>query len=244
MAKGHSSTRTATVSKRNDGFRTKVTSTHHKGLALICDGVNHFLQPRSKAYRALLVRRPQKLHNIQRAVDQLAKWGRFRPDDDSAREVVEASLEFELDLADKAHHLASLAVQAGLPHALGLQIEEDFVKLGAVLTNLVPFKRACLSLNIVGENSCSRWHRDHDIGRGLITYNSRGTQFVDHQGNLSAGFVPHQSWVHSAKAGDILFMKGTKFPASPNGLVHRSPPVCWHEDGTVVNRLLLKIDLD
>jgi hypothetical protein len=211
-----------------------------------------FLQPKSKAYRALLVHRPRKRWDIQREVDQLAKSGRFNEDDESGRQVVEASLgsqtrgqHFALDLSKKAHRLASLAVQAGLPEDLGSEIEQDFKQIGTVLMKLVPtFKEVSLTLNIVGENSCSRWHRDHYVGRGVVTYNSCGTQYVDHRGDLGAGISPHQSKILSANAGDVLFMKGTLFPTTPNALVHRSPPVLWHEDGTVVNRLLLKVDLD
>merc|ERR1712194_305404 len=122
----------------------------------------------------------------------------------------------------------------------------DFKQLGTVLMKAVPtFKRVSLTLNIVGKNSCSRWHRDHAVGRAIVTYNSCGTQYVDHQGDLRSELAQEsvdQSKVVSANVGDILFMKGTKFPATPNGLVHRSPPILWHEDGTVVNRLLLKVD--
>ena len=28
-----------------------------------------------------------------------------------------------------------------------------------------------LQLNVVGTNVCTRWHRDYNIGRAIITYN-------------------------------------------------------------------------
>ena len=42
----------------------------------------------------------------------------------------------------------------------------------------------------------------------------------------------------------MIFIKGTKFPGvSGSGLVHRSPDKRFHEDGRIVNRLVLKVDV-
>ena len=44
--------------------------------------------------------------------------------------------------------------------------------------------------------------------------------------------------------GDMLFMKGRRFPGAGAGaLVHKSPEKRYHPDGRVIHRLLLKIDL-
>merc|ERR1719313_1086900 len=109
-----------------------------------------------------------------------------------------------------------------------------------------------LKLDIMGLNNCARWHRDQYMGRAVVTYNSSGTQIVaedhvDHDalrtGGKKDGIVPDASKIVNANVGDILFMKGTKYPTSPNGLIHRSPPTRFHKDGNPVNRLLLKVDV-
>merc|ERR1712113_1074308 len=105
----------------------------------------------------------------------------------------------------------------------------------------------------MGANACSKWHRDNYIGRAVITYNGSGTEFVDHSNvnwevmeNRGADDqrIRDKSKILSSSVGDIPFMKGLVFPDTPNGLVHRSPEIRWHADGTVVNRLLLKVDLE
>lgn len=47
----------------------------------------------------------------------------------------------------------------------------------------------------------------------------------------------------AVEVGDMLFMKGKLFPTAPNGLVHKAPEKRYHEDGRVVNRLVLKVDV-
>ena len=33
-------------------------------------------------------------------------------------------------------------------------------------------------LELMGEHNCPRWHRDSYIGRGIISYNLSGTQYI------------------------------------------------------------------
>ena len=56
--------------------------------------------------------------------------------------------------------------------------------------------------------------------------------------------IRDQGHVEAAGTGDILFMKGTKFPVGATGLVHKSPPVSLdRRTGRALNRLVLKIDV-
>jgi len=213
----------------------------------MCEGIAEFLQPKGRAYRGLLVRRPQDGRDIQRHVDKIAKSDAFNGEDRALQEEIDVccTKDFALDLSKKAQRLATLAVRAGLPKETGCQIEQDFEEIGAVMMKLVPTaKQMLLKLDIMGENACSRWHRDNYVGRAVSSYNESGTQFIhnDHVNmmqlenrGLNPGIVPDQSRILNAGVGDILFMKG---------LVHRSPPPRWRADGTIVNRLLLKVDLN
>lgn len=244
---------------RKETVCLKASSTCSKGPALICKNINDVLQPIARDYRGLLVQRPQIRRDIQQHVDNLAEYGAFG-EDRAAGEQVEVPVgkskdHIAFDLSKKACRLASLAVQHGIPKDIGWRIQSDFEEIGMVLTKLVPTARKIdLGLVIVGENSCHRWHRDHDVCRALITYNHCGTQFVDHDhvslrpsgngGISSTAMVGDESRVCTAGVGDILIMKGTRFPTTPNGLVHRSPETCWHADGSLANRLLLRVALD
>lgn len=51
------------------------------------------------------------------------------------------------------------------------------------------------------------------------------------------------SKVREINVGDLFFIKGNGFPTGEKGLVHKSPPVQYHPDGFVKNRLVLKVDV-
>ena len=44
----------------------------------------------------------------------------------------------------------------------------------------------------MGEHTCPRWHRDHYCGRGIVSYNLSGTQYVAEVGAPSVGrwYIP------------------------------------------------------
>lgn len=225
------------------------------GPALVCEDVETFLDPKCHDYRGLLIKRPEIQYNVQRHVDNLAKSYAF-----GAEQSVQADIQLQntfnlaLEISKKAHTLASFAVQHGLPKDLGFQIQQDFEQIGMVLPSLAPTaSKLILKLDIMGEHVCTRWHRDHYIGRAVVSYNSCGTMYIcnDHvdmhkltHGCDNAGIVPDESYAFTAGVGDILFMKGGLFPDTPNGLVHKAPEIRYHADGSIVNRLVLKVDLN
>jgi hypothetical protein len=247
---------TAATTKKPNAGCVKVAPTVRKGPAVLCKDVKEMLQPKGRIYPALLVQRGLKQFDIQQHVDKLAKSGAFGMEQ-SAQEKVELPWETErlaFDLSKKAKRLVAFAVQHGLPKEFGPQIQQDFEEIGMTLAKLVPTaRRLLLKLDIMGASVCAKWHRDNYIGRAVITYNGNGTEFVDHNNvnwdvmeNRGADEqrIRDKSKILSSNVGDILFMKGLLFPGTPNGLVHRSPEICWHADGSVVNRLLLKVDLE
>ena len=104
-----------------------------------------------------------------------------------------------------------------------------------------------------GENSCSRWHQDHYAGRAIVSYTGEvGTEYtgddnVNFKAQMGGGdnsaIIKCGDGIERVDVGDILFIKGVKFPQGAAGLVHKSPEPRYHADGRVVHRLLLKVDV-
>ncbi|CAE7172371.1 unnamed protein product, partial [Symbiodinium necroappetens] len=109
-----------------------------------------------------------------------------------------------------------------------------------------------LKLELIGEKSCKRWHRDFWCARAIVTYNTAGTLYtgdenvnfweLEHKGT-NERIIRDNSEIHSAGVGNILFIKGMKYPDPVKGLIHRSPEAQYHDSGLVRNRLVLKVDV-
>ena len=51
------------------------------------------------------------------------------------------------------------------------------------------------------------------------------------------------SQTQQAAVGDILLIKGTKFPKVSNALVHKSPAKRYDGAGKILSRVVLKVDV-
>lgn len=117
-----------------------------------------------------------------------------------------------------------------------------------------------LQTEIIGRNSCSRWHQDNYVGRVLVTYTGPGTWAVDDrevdydQLALTRGapteisdpaIVPAFGKIKKTPTNAVLLMKGDAWPGITRpGLTHKSPNVPRDEHGEpVLKRLILKVDL-
>jgi hypothetical protein len=224
---------------------------------LFCNDIEEWSRPNCARFHGMIIPRPQSWGWIQDHIDTLAESGAFGPEL-SLQEVVHLSRfrrapqRLEAELSQKAMRLVGLAVSSGLPPEMGRQVEQDFKQIGMVMSRMAPASKMFLKLDIMGTSTCSRWHQDQYTGRAVVSYNLCGTDYVDHEhvdfwelkncGNNDC-VVRDSSKVLAADVGDVLFMKGTKFPTVANGLVHRSPEKLFHANGNVMNRLLLKVDL-
>jgi len=188
-------------------------------------------------------------------VDLLARKGAFGPEETLHDSVCVCSSEASLtdELSMTARRLVRLAVDSGLPKTLGQQIQLDIEEIGMALVKLLPATTdVIMKLEVVGENTCKRWHQDNYTGRAIVTYNLCGTQYTAHDnvnfwefenGGKNDRIILDQSQVLSAHPGDILFMKGKTFPGTANGLVHKAPVTLYHPNGAIMNRLCLKVDV-
>ena len=103
------------------------------------------------------------------------------------------------------------------------------------------------------DKGCVKWHTDYYVGRAIVSYTGAvGTEYtkdfnVNFQELKHCGMKDHiirnVKEIESVGVGDILFIKGKKYRHGGKPLVHRSPEARYHEDGRVLNRLLLKVDV-
>ena len=77
-----------------------------------------------------------------------------------------------------------------------------------------------IKVELIGANSCRKWHHDHFVGRSIVTYTGlQGTTFCDSPVMSLEQIVKSEAMatVASAEVGDILFMKGAKYDADGDG---------------------------
>jgi hypothetical protein len=226
------------------------------GTVFLCSYVEDWLQEESKRYRCLHVPRPLAWDAEQQEVVDLLALSRAFGREDQIREdvrVFASEQRFLQELSAKARRLVQRAMGVGLPGALGQRIQLDAEEVGAVMKKLFPIsKEVLLKLELVSESSCSRWHQDNYTCRAIITYVGNGTEYTDHSnvnfwelnncGN-NDHILSDKSQVYSSDAGDVLLIKGKKFPNTVRGVVHKSPEKRYHENGAIMTRLCLKLDV-
>ena len=140
-------------------------------------------------------------------------------------------------------------------------VKQDAEALAALITSLCPrVPWMNLSTEIVGRNSCSRWHQDNYVGRAIITYTGPGTWAVDDKSVCfdqiertvhaptdvsNEAVVPRFESIHRAPTNAVLLMKGKQWPGiRGTGLTHKSPDVRRDAKGEPeCLRFVLKVDL-
>mmetsp|Transcript_72087 Transcript_72087/g.118643 ORF Transcript_72087/g.118643 Transcript_72087/m.118643 type:complete len:277 (+) Transcript_72087:32-862(+) len=206
-----------------------------------------WLRPEATSYQALHFPRSPSWPNYQMEIDRsLADFG---PECQLER-TIERQPGKDLGFKQAAEDLLR---GIRLPEELLDVLRLDAEQLGKTLAMLCPWNKIfLLKLEIMGEHNCPRWHRDSYIGRGIISYNLSGTQYIaEEHVNIweleNCGNNDHilrdPSKVREIAVGDLFFIKGNGFPTGEKGLVHKSPPVQFHPDGFVKNRLVLKVDV-
>jgi len=228
------------------------------GPTLANNCVQDWLLPHCTKYHGMHVPRTPTWGEVQHHVDSLASCGKPGSkwavhEDVQVANSEDPNQSLESNLSKSARQLIAPLLNSGIPECLIQQIQTDAQEVGATVAKMLPTaEKIVVKLEIMGEGICSRWHRDYYVARAIITYNGRGTEMLKHdnvnfwelenRGN-NARIVRDSSKVFSAGTGDILFMKGLKFPGDVNGLVHKSPDKRYCADGKIMNRLILKVDV-
>ena len=214
------------------------------------ESVDHWTQPETHSdFNGLVVPRP--LNGI---------WDVHQSAIDAALSRIGNGLAAEVDLhsktlaADLEAAVRNVLTDAALPAPLSEQIQSDALSVGAATAAMCADTARAIEvkLEIFGESICKRWHMDNIVGRAIVCYTgTKGTDFtrnsnvnfweLQHCGNNDC-IILDQTKVESVSVGDLLFCKGSGYKGA-KPLVHKSPAPTYNADGTVLNRLLLKVDV-
>ena len=217
----------------------------------VADTLDGWQAPEALAHKGLLVPRP----HLAEAFDALSE------DIDAAHsqhfgdgQALGARVPNHDDAALSAA-VERLLAKAALPAALSERIHEDACEIARAVGALCDQSAALeLKLEVFGHNVCQRWHMDHFVGRAIVSYTgATGTMYtrdanvdfweLQHCGNNDC-IIKDVALIENVGVGDILFIKGAAYSKSgATGLVHKSPEKRFHEDGRIVNRLVLKVDV-
>ena len=200
-------------------------------------------------YQGLLLAREPWWKDCQEAVDR----GVYRGDLGEDEEVTVRAAHGPEGHANLGKVAEELLENLTLPEDVRAAVRQDVCEIGAVISRLCPWShRLDFKLEFMGENSCTRWHRDNYCARAIVSYNSTGTVYTSDEnvdfwelehGGENEQIIKDSAKCRSLNVGDVLFMKGKKFPTAPCGLVHKSPNIQYHCNGKTVNRLVLKVDI-
>jgi hypothetical protein len=223
----------------------------------ITDTLEGWLQSQSENFNGLLAKRPFN-----------GKWDAFQCNIDDACPRFGPELSLERRIANESSEYLATQVPAcvdeilavaSLPASLNKQLRSDACAIAKHIASICP--SACeleVKLEIFAMSICKRWHQDNYVGRAIVSYTGQtGTEYtrdsnVDFRELRNCGNPDHiirnPDQIEAVEVGDILFIKGEKYPTSglPNGatgLVHKSPEKRYHQDGRLVNRLVLKVDV-
>jgi len=130
----------------------------------------------------------------------------------------------------------------------------DASEIAEVMAELLPASKVMtVKLEGIGNyGRCGRWHSDAYTARAIVSYNGTGTMYVPNDfvdmEELERGgpsptnehVVKDHSKVRSVGVGDVLLIKGDKFPHPVRSLVHKAPE---NPPGRILERLLLKLDV-
>eukprot|EP00927_Polykrikos_kofoidii_P062276 TRINITY_DN5708_c0_g1_i1.p1 TRINITY_DN5708_c0_g1~~TRINITY_DN5708_c0_g1_i1.p1 ORF type:complete len:259 (+),score=19.53 TRINITY_DN5708_c0_g1_i1:60-836(+) len=223
------------------------------GNMLDCTSVEQWHSPEAANHQGLRVVRHIDPESWQFVADQFARDKR-RFADIECGVISQAIIELRRHHTDRQRQLeeGALAVSQGLPPELAEMMRQDAHDMAVATCRMLPhIRNLTIKLELFEENVCKRWHQDSCVCRSLVAYNCAGTEYTANEnvdfhellhGGINEHIIRDTSLVQSINVGDILMMKGTKFPGRASGLVHKSP-LLYQRNGKVFPRLVLKVDV-
>jgi len=220
------------------------------GNMLVCTSLDEWSSPEADNHQGLLVDRSMDPLRWQYVADQLLKKRKGKGD--TLHKLIMSVDAPEAELQDKLQD-AAMSLTQDLPPELAKIVSEDAQAMASVVHKMVPdATEIIMKLELFAEGVCSRWHEDNYVCRSLVSYNCSGTEYtadsnVDFHELYYCGnndcIIKDKSQLRSANVGDIVMIKGSKFPGKAKALVHKSPEVAYYDTGDVQARLLLKVDI-
>ncbi len=146
------------------------------------------------------------------------------------------------------------ALVAGVDASAQRAVLRDIGKLVRFFAATTGAGRVKASFARVTNDKCRKFHADYKTLRLVCTYVGPGTEWVDDRHLDRSAFgceettflmanqriVPCASNIQSARAGDVVLLKGERFPGfGGRGAVHRSPPI----EHLAQSRIVLTLDV-
>jgi len=217
-----------------------------------CTSLSQWYSPEAENSQGLCMKRAIDPLQWQPLVDQLAKDMSEDSEGTLCKEIIDLSASEE-ELQQKIQKAAhSISQSLSQDPALANLVYQDVSALTDATHKLVPqAKKVAVKLELFGESTCSRWHQDSYVSRGIVSYNCSATEYtpdsnvdfyeLKHCGN-NDHIIRDKSSILSTGVGDLVLIKGTIYPGKAKALVHKSPEKKYC-NGVVVTRLLLKVDV-
>ncbi|CAK9048963.1 unnamed protein product [Durusdinium trenchii] len=186
-----------------------------------CGSLNDWLRPEAAPFQGLHLKRCITWPNYQVEID------RCQRDFGVEAQIERTVFSKQVGWTDIPRAADEILRGVTLPEDLLSTIRADMCELGITVASLCPWSKSIIvKLELMGEHSCPRWHRDNYCGRGIVTYNLAGTEYatddiVDFWELENCGNNDHiirdVSKVRQVNVGDMLFIKGNQFPGGSGG---------------------------
>lgn len=222
------------------------------GNMFFCNSLSEWCSQEAGQHQGLCMKRGIDPHQWQPIADQLSKQMTRETEDTLHKETIDlnASEDALRQRFQEVGHAVSQCLRQD--PALANLVCQDAQAICDATYKLVPqAKQLIVKLELFGETVCGRWHQDNCVCRSIVSYNCTATVYtpdsnvdfyeMEHCGNNDC-IIRDKSRILSADVGDVIFMKGLTYPASVNGLCHKSPPIEYF-NGDIVTRLVLKVDV-
>jgi hypothetical protein len=167
----------------------------------------------------------------------VAVWKRSMCEDLCSETASWAARKIELETVVDGEDALSNPVLSELPPGSALMADIGF--LLKLFVGLSGTSRVQLFFGAVRNDQCRKFHQDYVRLRLINTYVGPGTEWVPDASvyrealDCAAGtileanrkIVPDVRSVQHVQPGEVIVLKGTRYPGNQHGAVHRSPPI-------------------
>ena len=167
----------------------------------------------------------------------VAVWKRSMREDLCSETASWATRKAELEAVVDGEDALSHPVLSNLPPGSALMADIGF--LLKLFVGLSGASRVQLFFGALRDDQCRKFHQDYVRLRLINTYVGPGTEWVAETSvcrealDCAAGtileanrrIVPDARSVQHVQPGEVIVLKGTRYPGNQRGAVHRSPPI-------------------